>query len=135
MSIHTEQIESVVESEQTDSSRVIAAFWWLVVVMAIVGGIAFVMSALGDLRFAHLYRQRTGEGGAFFWFGIRLLVGHCLLAVATFAGLRWRSAVSSTATRRVALGCVVIAIAFLVAVDVVVVWVEAHGDRCVGACG
>lgn len=90
--------------------------------------------AVGGLREAHLYRQRTGEGLKFLWVGAGFILANGLLGAAAFASARLSSMSRRATVRRAFLGLAVAIIVTLVAADALAVWVETRGYRCIGPC-
>lgn len=107
-----------------------AAFFGLVTIL----GLAITIDGLGSLRWAHLYRQKTGEGLAFVWVGAELLIGGIVAAVGSvgtlIVGLR-----SDGKTMVVGWIAVASVVTFLAGSCAFSFWVFSHGSRCIGPCG
>ncbi len=109
--------------------------WWSALVVALALGAALLGWGVASLREAHLYRQSSGEGLKFAWVSVALFWAHLLLGAAGWAIVRLRAAVSSDRARRAVLWLGVAIIVGLVVADALAIWVEWHGDRCIGPCG
>ncbi|HUF97940.1 MAG TPA: hypothetical protein VMM60_07395 [Ilumatobacter sp.] len=134
MSAVPDQGGSTHEAARTSSTRAAIVAWGVVFAVAVIVGGAVLYLAATGLREAHLYRQRTGEGLRFFWVGVGFFVANGLLGAAAFLAGRLSSA-SAGAVRRAFVALAVVIVAVVVAADVLAVWVQAHGDRCIGRCG
>lgn len=135
MSVIPERSRPALDIARSGPTRFAVAAWWVTFAVTLVAGAAALYLAVGGLREAHLYRQRTREGLKFAWVGFGLLVAHGFLGTATFAAVRLSSVASSAAFRRTFFAVAVLIVGVLAAADVLFVWVESHGERCIGSCG
>lgn len=108
---------------------------WLLLCVGLGVGAPVLAFALSGLREAHLYRQRSNEGLKFAWVALGVMAACVLLGVATIAAWRLRSLGSSVTSRRVFAAISVLLVVVMVAGVGAFVWVESHGDRCIGSCG
>ena len=134
MIVPPDQIGSAVSTD-TGSGRLRVSSSSVILSIGVVLGAALLVTATSGLREAHLYRQRTGEGLKFVWVGAGLFVANVVLGVAIFASVRLSSAASTLTARRAFLSLAALIAVALVAADGLAVWVEGHGDRCIGLCG
>ena len=112
-----------------------AAARWVVFWVGLVVGAAAMIVATAGLREAHLYRQRTNEGLKFALVGLLVFAANVLLIAAASAGANL-SLPAAGSPRRRRLGAVAgFIVAGLVIGDAFFLWVESHGDRCIGTCG
>ena len=109
--------------------------WWVVLPVYAAAGVWLVGWGVASLREAHLYRQSSGEGLKFAWVGFAFFCAHLLFGAVGWGIVRLRAAVSSDRARRALLWLGVAIIVGLVVADVLAIWVEWHGARCVGPCG
>ncbi len=108
---------------------------WAVFWVGLVVGVVAMIGATAGLREAHLYRQRTNEGLKFELVGLLIFAANVLLLAAASAVARLSLPIAGARRRR---GLVVVAVAIVVVVvagDAFFLWVESHGDRCIGGCG
>jgi uncharacterized membrane protein (DUF485 family) len=98
-------------------------------------GVAAMIGATAGLREAHLYRQRTNEGLKFELVGLLMFAANVLLFVAAWAATRLSVPAFGSPRRRGFLVAAVVLVIGVVAGDVFFLWVESHGDRCIGSCG
>ena len=119
--------------ELTPRHRLIAR--WVVFSSTLVVGLAAMAVATAGLREAHLYRQRTNEGLKFAIVGLVMFAANVLLLSSASVAARLASPTPG-APRRRALALVAGSIvAVVLAGDAFFLWVESHGDRCIGGCG
>ena len=135
MSAPPDQLGSAHSSVGGVLRRFTAASWSVVLAAAVVVGGAVLALAVGGLREAHLYRQRTGEGLEFLWVAVGFFVANVVLGAALLASVRLASESSNVSVRRALLGLAVAIIVALIVADALAVWVETRGDRCIGPCG
>lgn len=98
-------------------------------------GVAAMIVATAGLREAHLYRQRTNEGLKFAFVGLLMFAANVLLLGAASAATRLSVPASGAPRRQGLLIAAVVLVAGVVVGDVFFLWVESHGDRCIGSCG
>lgn len=97
-------------------------------------GLAVVGEGMAGLRWAHLYRQRTGEGIAFFQVGLQLVVGG-VLALLGGCSLVAVGSRSLGPVRRLLLAAGWLVVVGLTVCAATALWVVGHGGRCIGTCG
>ena len=97
-------------------------------------GLLVVGTGMTRLQWAHLYRQQSGEGIAFFQVAL-LLVGGGLLALTGATGLLLIALRLRGRIRRVLLFGAGAVVASLVVCAATALWVQGHGERCIGPCG
>ncbi|MDW3214639.1 MAG: hypothetical protein R8G01_11605 [Ilumatobacteraceae bacterium] len=108
---------------------------WAVLWVGSVVGVVAMVGATAGLREAHLYRQRTNEGLKFELVGLLMFAANVLLLAAAASGARLSLPAPGARRRR---GLAVVAgviVAGVVIGDAFFLWVEWHGDRCIGSCG
>lgn len=112
------------------AGRIAAA---LSLVALVVAGVLFA-GAASHLPAAHLDRQATGEGLRFAPIGLAYVVASALglpsvVALGVAAGRLARG------PRRAARAVAVLSGIAVLVCWALAIWVEWHGDRCIGACG
>lgn len=107
---------------------------WATFLVTLVLGSGALLAALGGLREAHLYRQRSGEGLGFLPVAVGLVVAGGFLAAAAWSAAQLAPFMSSSTGKRAILLSSALIVVGLTTATGFVVWVEAHDDRCVGSC-
>ncbi len=97
-------------------------------------GLGIVAANVGRLRWAHLSRQQSGEGIAFFQVGIGL-IGGGLLATGGAIALVVISRRVHPGVHRLARAAAGIVMMLLAIAALIALWVQSHGARCIGSCG
>lgn len=108
---------------------------WVVLWAGLVVGVTALASAAAGLREAHLYRQSSGEGLKFELVGLLMWVANVLLFASAVAAARLSSPAPGGRRHRGLVTVAAAIVAVVVTGDAVFLWVESHGDRCIGGCG
>ena len=99
-----------------------------------VSGLSIVAHAMSQLRWAHLYRQRSREGLGFVGVGAELVAGG-LLAVAAAVGLYLFGRSLPTSARFTSVVASAAVVLMLVVCALMAMWVQAQVNQCIGSCG